>query len=256
MKRIISYVVLIIIFTSLGVIGILNKKSETVNENILNKEFYKYNKESGEHEILKFEITKLNYNGSSLDLNNCDSYKYNKVTNIINTCNKSIRIVSSSDEQLVLNINNKNHYFYTTIEKSYDDEFQKTFQMTEENYKKEGEELLTPYKIDYNKLIQIFNSNIKSYIYFTNDSNESTLFNKSFLSITASPNKYVLNINELTKEQYDFLKANYTGLLNTLEEYTSPYVIEIQNREVSNLLKIEIKGFNVNVYDNYFDEVH
>ena len=106
MKRIIIYIVFIIIFTSLGFIGLTYEKVDSPSENILNNTFYKYNTSSGLYESIKFNSKIVSYNGEELDLKGCDTYSYTAVSSIVKfTCGRAFRIIADTNEVLAISMN-------------------------------------------------------------------------------------------------------------------------------------------------------
>ena len=52
MKRIITYITLIIIFTTLGFLGLFNQPKEVPSKDILNNTYYLFNTNTGEYESM------------------------------------------------------------------------------------------------------------------------------------------------------------------------------------------------------------
>lgn len=254
MKRIIGYISLIIIFLALGILGLLNRK-ETLNKEILDKDYYRYNSNNGTYEKIKLTKDNLSYDGTDLGLNTCKKYEYNKETNTITLdCGKNLRVISSSQDILVLEIEENKYIFNTNKEKIYNDSFEKFFGMTIQEYNQEGESKLEGLKINYDRLNEIFASEESNYIYLKSNtcSNDCILFNQAFSNMTNSNNKFVLNIDELSDEQYNNLVTSYEGLKNSKTEYKYPSVLVIRNRKVEEIAEIEYEGFNIEKYNNYF----
>lgn len=262
MKRIITYVVLILICLSLGILGLLNKdgittKSDIPNNDILNKTFYRYSGLTGEYEELTLTNKTITYNGSDLDINTCKTYTYTKATELFKLdCKKEFRLVGYVDETLAIKYNNNNYFFSVDKEKSFNDEFQRTFTVPVETYKIEGESRLLHKKIDITKLNELMKSITNNYIYIKSglcDLN-CTLFNKAFLKMGNTNNLYVLNIDEITPNEYQELLNNYEGFLPSQDEYLTdkPSVLVVSNNKVQSQIDIEIEGFNINKYDNFF----
>lgn len=256
MKRIIGYISLIIIFITLGIIGFLNTTPDLLNENIINTNLYRFDVANGAYDELRLTENKISYIGTELDLDNCKTYKYNEKTNIITLdCDKSLKVISQTNDILTLDINNTNYTFFKEKEESYENAFDKTFNTTLDDYKIEGETLLEPYQINYEILLEKFDNTDNSYIYLISNSceNNCILFNKEFLNITDNPNKFVLNIDNINDEQYNNLVTLYEGLKTNKNEYKIPTILTIGNKKVNNILEIEIEGFNISKYNKYFD---
>ena len=141
-KRIIIYILLIIILTSLGIIGLKNQPSDKIEESILNKEYFRYNTNKGTHDKIKISEKTIEYEGDKINLKNCKNYKYTEATGIIKfDCNKEIRLITynKENEAIIINTNEENLYFYLDKEKSLLSEFQRRYQMTLDSYIIEGE---------------------------------------------------------------------------------------------------------------------
>ena len=67
MKRVIVYIVLIIIFTSLGLYGFFNKPKELPPKAILGNTYYSFNKNNGDYDEIKIDENKVSYIGDLMD---------------------------------------------------------------------------------------------------------------------------------------------------------------------------------------------
>lgn len=255
--RIIIYIVLILTFFSLGIIGYLNKPLDIPSKEILNINYYKYNTSTGNYEEVKLTENKIYYEGEEFELKNCKNYTYTEETGIIKLdCRKAFRIVGFTEDALVLNINRQNQYFYKEKEKSFNGEFQRKYKMSIDAYKKEGESLLSEKEITKEELVDLLNDNDTSFIYIkgNNCKNKCTLFNKEFLNFATDNNLYYLNSNKLTEEEKLELINQYKELEVISLNETYPQVIIIKNKNIK-VLKIEGKGFDYSMYNNYGDNL-
>ncbi len=260
MKRIIIYIILIITFTALGIIGYLNKfkntptqnKKENLDSSILNTNYYMFNTETGAYEEFKITEQEVSYKGSTLNIDNtCKTYEYESSTKLVKlNCNKSFKISTYNDEYLVINMDNQDYYFYEEIEKSYRKEFENTFKTTMSTYKQEGENELKEKEIAISELDGIINNRLTSFIYLKGTScvDSCTIFNKAFLSLNLkNKNTYFLDTSKLTSSDLTKLNRKYEELPTTLSEYnkTYPQVLIVGNGSVYEKTRINIKGFNM-----------
>ena len=113
MKRIITYITLIIIFTTLGFLGLFNQPKEVPSKDILNNTYYLFNTNTGEYESMMITKDVIVSNVSNLDLNNCSNYTYNDKTRIVKlNCGRAFTILSGTTDTLALNMSEKTYYFY------------------------------------------------------------------------------------------------------------------------------------------------
>lgn len=255
--RVLIYTLLIIACTSLGIIGMMNKPSDTPDESILNIDYYKYNSKTGNYEELKLTDKKIEYKGELLELNSCKNYTYKEETGIIKLdCKKAFRIVGYTEEVIVINMNQENHYFYKTKEKSYNGEFQRIYQMTMESYKQSGEKELEGKIIDLETLDELLTNKKTSYIYIKgkNCKNMCTLFNKTFINFSSEDNTYYIDLTkiELDEELLNKLPDDIKEIITNYSE-ENPIVLVIENNELKETIKIEGKGFDYSKYENYTD---
>lgn len=258
MKRIIIYILLIISFTALGIIGLKNQPIDLPEKDILNKELYLYNAENGNYETLKITKEELTYTGTTLDLTNCKKYTYSTGTGILKLdCNKAIRIIGQVGNSYVFKINNNNVFFYHTKEESYNGEFQRTFNTTKENYVTEGITKITPLKLDYNKLLQILSQQAKSYIYVKNKNCTEicNIYNNIFSSENEQSNKYYLEIDGLSEENLNNLNSiskPFKDLIGNETEY--PLIIIIENGNIISNYEVQVNGLDFKDYFDIIDE--
>ncbi len=252
MKRTIIYILLIIFFTLLGFIGLKNQPLDLPDKDILDVELFRYNIKTGKYEILKITKEKIEYDGTSLDFNNCNNYTYNLATGILKLdCGKAFRIIGKVNNSVVFKIDNENVFFYPNKEDSYNGEFQRYFQTTKENYTLEGITKINYLKLDYNKLLEILNSNNISYIYIK--SNKCTdvcnLYNNIYSSNNTQNNRYYLELDTLSEEELNNLEIINKPLRDLLNIETNyPYILEVQNNNIVRNFEVKVDGFDFTNY--------
>lgn len=241
MKRIIIYIVFIIIFTSLGFIGLTYEKVDSPSENILNNTFYKYNTSSGLYESIKFNSKIVSYNGEELDLKGCDTYSYIAVSSIVKfTCGRAFRIIADTNEVLAISMNENNYYFFSTKENSFEYEFKKQFGSTYSEYK--SNKLNKEKEITEEKLNELINEQSTSYIYIKNNKCDYTcaLIEEKLNNLN---NSYYISVENITRED----------LLNSITESTKPIILTLGSGYVKKTT-INIKGFDVKELNEYLKE--
>ena len=254
MKRIITYIILIIISITLGIIGLKNQPLYLPTNEILNKDLYMFNSNTGTYEKLKITKAGIEYKNSSFDFDNCNKYTYNSNTGIFKLdCNKAFRYIGKVNSSYVFKINDKNVFYYETQEESYNGEFQRKFGTTYENHTKKGLQEIEKISLDYNKLIQIL-SNEKVYIYEKNKkcTNTCYIYNKIFINNNSQNNRYYLNIESLSSENLNELNninKPFSDLLTNETEY--PLIIEISNNNITRNFEVKVNGFNFENYINF-----
>ena len=254
--RIIIYITLIIITTTLGIIGYINKPLSHPSEQILNIDYYKYNTQTGNYDEITIKENKINYSGESLELNECKKYKFTETTNILKLdCNKAFRIVGFTEEALVINMNDENHYFYKEQEKSYNGEFQRKYKMSISAYKLQGEKEIEEKEITMERFNELIKQNTLSYVYIkgSNCKDECTFFNKQFSNFSTKNNIYYLNSNKIKQSDIDKLNKNYKDFPLNISEYNydKPVVYIIGNKKLIKILNINGTGFDYSKYNNF-----
>lgn len=254
MKRIIIYITLILVFTFLGIIGIRNQPKDLPDNDILNKELYLYNINTGIYETLKITPKSINYVGSSLDLTNCKTYTYNAGTSIIKLdCNKAIRIIGKVNNSYVFKINNKNIFFYDKKENSFGGEFQRTYNTTYENYITDGITKITPLNLNYTSLTSLLTTNNTKILYIKTDNCKETcnIYNNIFAMDKTLNNKHYLDTETLSLEEKNNIYTINQVLGNLINSSTKyPIIVEINNNIITNNYNIEVDGINFEKYIN------
>ncbi len=255
MKRIISYISLIIVFTILGVIGLLNKPSDTPDK-ILNTTYYKYNTITGEYESIRLNEKEITYNGNLLDLDKCNNYTYNKKTNILKlNCGKAIKLVSTDDESITLNINNEDYSYYKTEEDSYNKEFLDYFKVSEIDYITEGKNKINEKMVNLEKLEELTNTTNTFYLYLItpNCTKKCILLNNNLDLLTTNNSIFAFEYSQtLIDELNEYASSPITDEMLNKE---NPLILKIENKKISKLIELDIKGFNIEQYNNYLDDI-
>ena len=240
MKRIITYSLLIIIFTSLGIIGMNYEVKELPNSEILNKEFYKFDKTNSNYEVIEMLPDKIKYTGDALN-NSCKNYTYNGVDKTLKLdCGQVIEIVLENSDVMVLKINDETNYYFTDKEKSYEYEFKKIYGLTLEELKGKVSTLIEDKKIDEAKLDELIKSDTTSYVYIKNPNYNNTyalIENK----LSELENSYYINVSALTKEELTTASVTESG---------NPIILTVGNGYVKKTT-IKLKGITVDNLENY-----
>lgn len=255
MKRIITYITLIIIFTSLGFIGLFNQPKEVPSNEILNNTYYLYNTTTGEYDSIMITKDVVVSTLEELKEANCSNYTYNESTRIIKlNCNKAFQITSGTTENLAINLSSKTYYFYKDKDNTFIKEFNSYFNTSKHVFETNTNELLKTKKITYNTLIELINKEQTSYIYVKPNTCDykCTLIESKLNDIE---NSYYIDNKDITDFTYikeDKLKqdspffiiitntGNYYGQENTIS--TSKY-IEFNGFQIKDL-KEYIGGTN------------
>ena len=216
MKRLITYIFLILLFSSLGYIGLINQPVDYLNFDVIDNTYYKYNIKENTYEEIKVSKETIDYKGNSFNLNGCSKYKYNQDTRIIKMdCGRAFRVTGQSKEYLVLNINNQNYYFFNEKEKSYSQEFNAYFNMTEEDYIFEVNEKLAKLKINSDLFEELIESSNESYVFIRNDEcNETCLTLAYNIDKLTEDNIYYIEKSDLNENQLNLLNRSTNNSSN------------------------------------------
>ena len=160
MKRIIIYITLIILFTTLGFVGLFNQPKEVPTSDILNNTYYLYNTTTGEYESIMITKDVVVSNIKDLQDNNCSNYTYNEKNRILKlNCNKAFSIISATTDNLAINMNKTTYYFYKDKDNTFIKEFNSYFNTSKHVFETNTNELLKTKKITNNNI-----KNFKEYI--------------------------------------------------------------------------------------------
>ena len=209
MKRAIIYVLLIMTFTFLGIIGLINQPVDYLDFDVLDNTYYRYNIKENSYEEIKVTKDKIEYKGNSINLNNCSNYRFNKETSIIKMdCGRAFRVVGQKKEYLVLNIDNVNYYFFNDKNNTYTKEFNAYFGMTEDDFKFEIEEKLAKYKINSDLLDELIDSSDESYVFIKeSECNSECLVLSYSIDKLTEENIYYINAEDLNENQTSLISS-------------------------------------------------
>lgn len=254
--RITIYVLLIITFISLGIIGYQNRPQDRPTEEILGVTYYRYNPNTNNYDEFMINEEEISYKGSDYDFEGCKNYTYTPGTGIVKLdCNKAFRIGGESASGLIIEQGDIRTLFYATKENTYNYEFQKYFKTTESMYKSSGENALRTLEIDIDELSDLIKSNETSYIYIKDNSCDKTctIFNHSFQNFSKDENIYYLDLTKISNENIEEVNETYDTFPDNLNELKKnyPQVLVVGNRELKEIIKIEINGFNTSKYENF-----
>lgn len=250
MKRIITYITLIIIFTTLGFLGLFNQPKEVPSKDILNNTYYLFNTNTGEYESMMITKDVIVSNVFNLELNNCSNYTYNDKTRIVKlNCGRAFTILSGTTDTLALNMSDKTYYFYKDKENTFIKEFNSYFKESKHIFETNTNELLKTKKITFQKLTELFNTQETNYIYVKpNTCDYKCMIIESKLNTLE--NSYYIDNKDIT----DFAYINEEKLKKDL-----PFFIIITNtgsyygqeNTISTSKYIEFKGFQMEDLKSY-----
>lgn len=253
MKRIIVYSVLIVLNIALGVYGMNHKVLEYPSSDILGVTYYKYNSSNGGYDTLIVTKENIKYSGNEFNLNNCNSYEYTEVTNIVKMdCGRAFRLINPNNNLVVVSIDNANYYFYKSREDSYTKEFNTKFDMTINDYEFEGKEKLESIALTKEEFDELLTSEETSFVYtrLNNCENECILFAGSMDKLSANNNVYYLDFTSLEDETIASIENIDSGFKNS----TSPKILVISDGEIKDVITVNILGFNVDKLVGLLDD--
>ena len=250
-NKIIIYIGLIIIIVIMSLLYVF--KYNSLDENIFNKKWYKYNINTGYYDIINITNDSFSYivptnDNESNNYDKCSKYNYNsKKKELVLNCNKKIIIKEINDDYLILNIDKYDNYYYLNTSDSLNHEFNRKFNMSINEYRKSKENVLDLIKVKTNKINEIYNSNEYSKVIFMGDmctSIECTLSLDIIEKwINFDSNIYYIDSTSLTKSDFNNLKM----LGNNFND-AYPVVYVLKNKKVVDKYKIECNGFNCSMY--------
>ena len=250
MKRIITYIILILTFMSLGFIGLLNKDKkieEVPPKEILDNTYYRYNYITDSYETLTIKAKEFTYIGDIIDLSSCDNYTYSN-NEFKFSCGTNIKLGATSDIGLILKINENNYFFYKDTADSYKKEFSTYFNVDLDTYKNEGLNRLSQIEITKEEIPS------SKFVYtYKNECNNTCVILNNNLKTLSNEIKY-LDYNKLTKEDIDSINELFIDKNNTLETLNYPVILVIKDNQITDVLELEIEGFDTSKYNNVLKE--
>ena len=258
-KNILGVIIFMLFIVILVVISFFRYKYNSIENDLINNKWYKYNYKNGYYDILTFSNGKVSLikpteiNEPSL-FDYCTKYSYDKKNKKYKLdCNVDLRILSVDKEKLVIQSNNKKHFYFNNIEDSLNYEFESYYNKSMVDYKKEKEQVMDYSKINEEKLIESIQSNEYSKFVFIGDKCSSVecilafdimekWINMSgdvyYYDANEVSNDVISLINKISKKEYDI---NYFNGIY-------PRVIVTNNSKIIEQYEIKCEGFNCNKY--------
>lgn len=222
-----------------------------IENQIMNKKWYKYNCNTGYYDIFYVENDTINYKNEKDNFKNCNKYYYDMKNNIIELdCGKKISIETINSNKLVLSFDNINHVFYDNIEDSLNYEFIKNYKKSISEYKKEMNRIKEISKINYDRLLEkiTLDENSKVFIIPNKCTRiECTLVLDTMEQlISKGDNISYLEISNIDNNKILFLNKKYN--LNIDNNNIYPKVLIIKNKNIIDSYDFICEGFNCKKY--------
>lgn len=235
-------------------------KHDSIDESILNKNWYKYNYYTGYYEVLNISEKNITYTFPEStkyknEFDGCSTYNYNKKNKtLVLDCSKNIKILEFNDESISLIVDGENEVFFKDINASLNYEFERVFNMSISQYNEEKSQVTEFIKISPNKISEIYNESNESLIVFMGDncSNiECTIF-KSTLEqwISVKEEVYFIDSNSITDLIAKKLNKINTDFSSNKDDYNDSYptIYKVGNKKIYETYKIKCTGFNCTNY--------
>ena len=260
-NRNIIYIIGLMLMALVVVIMLLFRYSfTTINKELLNTKWYRYNNKSGYYDVFKLTENNFNYykadnTNSPNEFDNCKNYKYNKMNKTFTLdCNKKIKISNYTKDKLVLELDNKTLTFFNNTDTTINYEFELAFGKSMIDYKKEKSQILETIEINEQKLLEVLKENEYSKIIFMGDKCTSVDCVLSLDIIeknnTQTINMYYFDYLNLTEELLNKLNQIDNKFDKNLNFYNGiyPRVIIVKNNKIVDTYEIKCIGFNCNKY--------
>ena len=251
------FVMLVVIILTL--VNIFKYRQATIDNEISNKIWYRYNYTNGLYESIEFKNGSIDYfkptgtnNTNSLD--NCTKYTYDKRNNLIKlNCKKTIKILNSDNDSLSLEFDGKNEKFFRNIEDSINYEFETYFEKSIIDYKKERAQVTDFSKINQNKLFEVLKENEYSKIVFIG--NKCTSIDCILVLdimekwVSTNENIYYFDVNNLNNNIINYLSniSNNTYSYDSFDN-TYPKILVSKNNKIIDEYDVKCTGFNCTKY--------
>jgi len=235
--------------------------SNTIDDSILNKKWYRYDYNTGYYEIISLNKNSFTYyrpiNSNSMNAYDlCNKYTYDKKKNSINLdCGKSIKIISVEDDSLLLSIDNKDETFYLNVDDSLNYEFESYFGKSIVEFKKDKSQAKDFIKINEEKLKEIISLDEYSKIVFIGDNCTSVdcvlALEVMEKWISKTENVYYFDNNDFNDELMNYL----IDINNNIEKSDNffngiyPRVIISNNNKIIDYYEVKCSGFNCSKYN-------
>lgn len=260
-NRSVSYLIFFFM-VSIMVFTLCIFRYDKIDSKVLNKNWYRYNYVNGYYDVFNISEYKMSYykptnENYTNQYDSCGRYRYNKKNKtIVLDCKKKIVIKDVNDDVLTLNIDGKDHVFYTNINDSLNYEFNKFYGKSMSEYKKSESNIIDLIKLPIRNLSNVIRSNDSSKLIFMGSKCSSVDCLASYDVIekwlTVSNSTYYINSDEIS--------SNIALYLNKLNpEFSSdplyyndtyPRVIITSDSKIIDTYLIKCDGFNCKTYYN------
>ena len=231
---------------------------DTIDYDIINKNWYKYDPLTGYYETLFFKNDEFIYKTSDKknEYNNCSKYTYDKKNKtFVLDCGKKIKIQKIENNMLLLLLNKKEVSFYDNINDTLNNEFENYYKKNLSEYKKELNRVKELITVNFKSLLEILSSEDNGVIYTIGDncsSIECTLVLETMEKIMAKKNNiYYLNINELSDDNLVYLNKITNNTFNIDREYYNgiyPKILVINKNQIIDEYNFICDGLNCSKY--------
>ncbi len=251
-----SYIVMVIIFLIvLAIINFFVFGFDTINNIILNKEWYHYDYTTGYYDILKIDKDNINYYNPNTKDNyeNCYKYSFDKKKDIINlNCGKKIEIKKISSNSINLVIDGYDRTFFNNVDDSLNYEFKKYFGKTIVDYRDEKSQVTEYSKVNSDKLISIIKEDNYSKIVFIGNNCTSVdcvlALDVMEKWIIKNPNVYFFDSNEIDNNLITKIENLKSNIITDKYFYNGiyPKVLIVKNGKLIDSYDIKCSGFDCN----------
>ena len=259
-RDIINIIGFMIILLVIVVMYFFRYKSNTIDEDIMNKTWYRYDYTTGYYEKIVFNSNNIVYykpvkGNETTEYDGCLKYNYNKKNNEFTLdCGLKIKYLSSTNEKLSLKVNNNDRIFYLNVDDSLNHEFESYYGKSIYNYKKEKMQAKEFIKVNEDKLFEIIKNDEYSKIVFIGNkcsSIDCTLILDIMEKwISATENVYYFDINNMNDKTIKKLNDidNTLGLAFDYYDDIYPKVLLSKNNKIIDKYSIKCDGFNCKKY--------
>lgn len=257
-KNIVILVGILIMGIVLSILYIF--KYEEIDENILNKKWYRYDFRTGYYEILEVSKDDISYKkslslGETTTYDLCKNYNYNKKDAIIKLdCGIEFDILELTKNKLTLDINDSINVFYDNIEDSLNYEFNSYYNMSVSEYKESKSQVIDYMEVDIYKFIELYKTKDFSKIIFIDRSCDSIdcilaldIYEKW---ISLDSNNYFVDVSKFTDINLNYMKKLNSNIYEGIIKNTSiyPYIIIVNNKKIVDEYVINCNGFDCTSY--------
>lgn len=237
-------------------------KYDKISDNILDKNWYRYNYINGYYDVFNINEYKMSYyRPSSENFTNqydrCSNYRYNKKNKtIILDCNKEIVIKSSDNNKLTLLIDNEENVFFNNIDDSLNYEFNKFYGKSMSEYKKSESQVVDSIKLPISSLMNIIKEKEDAKIIFMGNKCSSvdclTSYDVIEKWLSVSTNTYFINSDELSNNVTLLLNKINKNFSKDLDFYNDAYprVMITNGGNIIDSYLIKCHGFNCSSFYN------